>query len=212
MELIADGLLLIATMVAALYCLVLSRRLRRLTQMEGGLGKAIKTMSTQVEEMKTALATSQKATAKAVGDLDARLLASKAAAAQLEATAAAADDIIVTLRDAASHAEAASKPAPRKTATRKPRAKSTSKTTAPRKTAARNKADSEKPAEASAASERASAEDPAPADEAASAGESSVIAAVDEIFSSEKQDDHDILARRLTAAMSGELQADAAER
>lgn len=41
MELIADGLLFIATLVAGLYCLVLSRRLRQMTQTEGGIGKAV---------------------------------------------------------------------------------------------------------------------------------------------------------------------------
>ena len=45
MELIADGVLILAATVAGLYCLVLSQRLHSLTQMESGLGKAITGMS-----------------------------------------------------------------------------------------------------------------------------------------------------------------------
>ncbi|WP_340108172.1 hypothetical protein [Pikeienuella sp. HZG-20] len=212
MELIADGLLLIASMVAALYCLILSRRLRRLTRMEGGLGKAITTMSTQVDEMKAVLSTSQKATAKAIGDLDARLAAAKTAAAKLEATAAAADDAAETLKEAAARAEAAPKPAARKTAARKPRAKSASKSAAARKPATRKAAGADADADAPAPDKKTVAQDPAPVEEAASARETSVIAAVDEILSTEGRDDHDLLARRLTAAIAGEGQTEAAGR
>lgn len=89
MELIADGLLFIATMVAALYCLVLSRRLRRLTNMDAGVGEAITAMSTRVDEMNNALTSSQKSTQKAVADLDTRLAAAKAVLTKLEAATSA---------------------------------------------------------------------------------------------------------------------------
>ena len=59
MDLIADGLLILAALVASLYCWVLSRRLRRLTQLDKGLGAAISSLSEQVEEMQTALAQSK---------------------------------------------------------------------------------------------------------------------------------------------------------
>ncbi|MEM9043661.1 MAG: hypothetical protein AAGC81_03120 [Pseudomonadota bacterium] len=59
MDLIADGLLVLAALVASLYCWVLSRRLRRLTQLDQGLGAAISSLSEQVEEMQTALAQSK---------------------------------------------------------------------------------------------------------------------------------------------------------
>lgn len=55
MQLIADGILIIAAAVAALYCMILSARLRRLMQTDGGLGETIRTMSTQVDEMNRAL-------------------------------------------------------------------------------------------------------------------------------------------------------------
>ncbi len=56
MDLIADGLLFLGALTASLYCLVLSRRLRRLTQTEDGMGKVITTLSDQVEDMQAALA------------------------------------------------------------------------------------------------------------------------------------------------------------
>ncbi|MEM8791498.1 MAG: hypothetical protein AAGE80_07760 [Pseudomonadota bacterium] len=61
MDLIADGLLVLAALAASLYCWVLSRRLRRLTQLDKGLGAAISSLSEQVEEMQTALAQSKEA-------------------------------------------------------------------------------------------------------------------------------------------------------
>lgn len=71
MELISDGVLIIAATVAGLYCLVLSRRLHSLTQLESGLGKAITGMSDQVDELKEALSnakTSTEGSARALGD------------------------------------------------------------------------------------------------------------------------------------------------
>ncbi|MEM9369678.1 MAG: hypothetical protein AAGA26_00845 [Pseudomonadota bacterium] len=55
MALIADGLLLLAALAASLYCWVLSKRLRRLTQLDKGLGAAITSLSEQVSEMQFAL-------------------------------------------------------------------------------------------------------------------------------------------------------------
>lgn len=186
MDLIADGLLLIAAVVASIYCLVLSKRLRRLNQMDGGLGKAIATMSSQVEEMSKALATSRKATEKAVGELDARLAAARDLNAKLDkaadgasATATALTRILAeasAAREAARAAETAvaapeAKPAPRKPA-RKP---APAKRTAPRKAA------------------------PAPAP----AKERDVVAEIDAVLASDNRADHEALARRLIAALSG---------
>ena len=56
MSLIADGLLLIAAGSAAVYCAILSRRLSRLSGLDAGLGKAIVSLTSRVDEMKTALA------------------------------------------------------------------------------------------------------------------------------------------------------------
>lgn len=51
----ADLLLILASLGAALFCLILSRRLSRLSSIDNGLGGAIALLSAQVDEMKTAL-------------------------------------------------------------------------------------------------------------------------------------------------------------
>lgn len=51
----ADILMIVASLGAMAYCMVLSRRLSRLTSFDKGLGGAIAVMSSQVDEMKAAL-------------------------------------------------------------------------------------------------------------------------------------------------------------
>lgn len=51
----ADILVILASLGAMAYCMVLSRRLSRLTSFDKGLGGAIAVMSSQVDEMKAAL-------------------------------------------------------------------------------------------------------------------------------------------------------------
>lgn len=51
----ADILIIFASLGAMAYCMVLSRRLSRLTSFDKGLGGAIAVMSSQVDEMKAAL-------------------------------------------------------------------------------------------------------------------------------------------------------------
>lgn len=53
---LADILMIAASAGAAIYCLVLSRRLTRLTSFDSGIGGAIAVLSAQVDEMKAALA------------------------------------------------------------------------------------------------------------------------------------------------------------
>ncbi|MFN3613621.1 MAG: hypothetical protein ACK4WC_03570 [Rubrimonas sp.] len=55
MEFIADALLIAGASGAAVYCMVLSRRLRALKGLDSGLGAAIATLSRQVDEMKGSL-------------------------------------------------------------------------------------------------------------------------------------------------------------
>ena len=55
MDVIADILLVAGAAGAAVYCFVLSRRLRSLSKLEGGMGGAIAVLSAQVDEMTTAL-------------------------------------------------------------------------------------------------------------------------------------------------------------
>lgn len=51
----ADILMILASLGAMTYCMVLSRRLSRLSSFDKGLGGAIAVMSSQVDEMKAAL-------------------------------------------------------------------------------------------------------------------------------------------------------------
>ena len=53
---ISDILLIAATLGAAVFCLILSRRLTRLSRIDNGLGGAIAVLSAQVDDMSKALA------------------------------------------------------------------------------------------------------------------------------------------------------------
>ena len=55
MQLIADMLMIAATIGAAIYCLVLATRLRKFTTLETGMGGAIAVLSAQVDDMTRAL-------------------------------------------------------------------------------------------------------------------------------------------------------------
>jgi hypothetical protein len=55
MELIADMLLVAGSFGAAVYCYVLSTRLKRFTTLESGMGGAIAVLSAQVDDMTVAL-------------------------------------------------------------------------------------------------------------------------------------------------------------
>lgn len=59
MELIVNLLLIVGTLSAATYSWVLSRRVRKLTDLDQGLGAAIKTLSFQVDDMRKALLQAQ---------------------------------------------------------------------------------------------------------------------------------------------------------
>ena len=55
MQLFADLLAGLGALGAAVYCLVLSRRLKRFNQLENGMGGAIAVLSAQVDDMTKAL-------------------------------------------------------------------------------------------------------------------------------------------------------------
>lgn len=70
MTMIADVLLVAGALGAALYCLVLSRRLCRFTDLEKGVGGAVAVLSVQVDDL-TKILTQAQTTAKAsVAQLD----------------------------------------------------------------------------------------------------------------------------------------------
>ncbi len=61
MELIADILLVAGALGAGLYCFVLSRRLKRFTDLEKGVGGAVSVLSSQAEELRKSLDSARQA-------------------------------------------------------------------------------------------------------------------------------------------------------
>ena len=61
MELIADILLIFGAIAAAFYCVVLSKRLQKFTDLEKGVGGAIAVLSSQVDDMTKTLGKAQEA-------------------------------------------------------------------------------------------------------------------------------------------------------
>lgn len=85
MALIADILLISGAFGAALYCLVLSRRLSRLSDLDGGVGKAIADLNERVGELSRALQEARSAADGAASPLDDLTERAEAVAALLEA-------------------------------------------------------------------------------------------------------------------------------
>lgn len=93
MELIANLLLAAGAIGAAVYCLVLSRRLSAFNQLEDGMGGAIAVLSAQVDDMTTALQKAQSTSLdarEALHDMTAR---AEAATAKLELMLASLHDL-----------------------------------------------------------------------------------------------------------------------
>ena len=66
----ADALLVLASLGAAAFCFVLSRRLTRLSSIDNGLGGAIAVLSAQVDDMNKALAEMKTGTESSAGRLE----------------------------------------------------------------------------------------------------------------------------------------------
>ena len=96
MQLVADGILFIAAVVAALYCMVLSARLRKLMQTEGGLGEAIASMSSQVDELNKALASAKTANEASAANLRDEVAAALKASEDLKALIRRAETLPAT--------------------------------------------------------------------------------------------------------------------
>ncbi|MCV6596797.1 MAG: hypothetical protein OIF40_06915 [Mangrovicoccus sp.] len=69
MALIADIFLISGAFGAAFYCLLLSRRLNRLSDLDGGVGKAIADLNAQVTDLSKTLMEARKAAATSEGKL-----------------------------------------------------------------------------------------------------------------------------------------------
>ncbi len=93
MTFIADILLVAGAMAAALYCFVLSRRLRKFTDLENGIGGAIAVLSAQVDDLSIALRRAEKSTAASADGLASQSQSAEAAAKRLELLMASLHDL-----------------------------------------------------------------------------------------------------------------------
>jgi len=93
MELIADILLIAGASAAGLYCFVLSRRLSKFTNLETGVGGAISTLSTQVDDMTKALEKAHEAAGTSTLSLDTSTERAEAVAKRLELLVASMHDL-----------------------------------------------------------------------------------------------------------------------
>ncbi len=94
MELIADILLVAGALGAGLYCFVLSRRLKRFTDLEKGVGGAVAVLSTQAEELKKSLDAARSASDRSGDQLAALTQRAESVAQQLELMMASMHDVI----------------------------------------------------------------------------------------------------------------------
>ncbi len=93
MEIIADILMTAGAFGAAIYCYVLSNRLKKFTTLESGMGSAIAVLSVQVDDMTRALEGARSA-AQAQGEgLRSQTQRAETVAAQLELLVASLHDL-----------------------------------------------------------------------------------------------------------------------
>ena len=90
---IADILLVAGAVGAGLYCLVLSRRLRRFTDLESGVGGAVAVLSAQVDDLSQMLAAARQTAARSVDGLDEASERAEAAGRRIELLLASLHDL-----------------------------------------------------------------------------------------------------------------------
>lgn len=93
MNLIADFLLAAGAFSTAVYCLVLSRRLKRFTTLETGMGGAIAVLSAQVDDMTKALERARSSAQTSSAALDEQVSRAETAAARLDLILASLHDL-----------------------------------------------------------------------------------------------------------------------
>ncbi|PJF09747.1 DUF6468 domain-containing protein [Pseudorhodobacter sp. MZDSW-24AT] len=93
MNVIADFLLATGAFTTAIYCLVLSRRLKRFTALETGMGGAIAVLSAQVDDMTKALERARGSAHASSSALEDQVRRAEAAAARLELILASLHDM-----------------------------------------------------------------------------------------------------------------------
>lgn len=103
MSLIADVMLLAGAFGAALYCHVLSRRLRRFTDLENGVGGAVAIMSVQVDDLTKTLAAAQESASSSAAQLALVSQRAESSRARLELLLASLHDLPEAPRPHAEH-------------------------------------------------------------------------------------------------------------
>jgi hypothetical protein len=93
MELIADFLLAAGAFGAAVYCYILSMRLRKFTTLETGMGGAIAVLSAQVDDMTRALERARGAATGSASSLESLTLRAETVAGKLEILVASMHDL-----------------------------------------------------------------------------------------------------------------------
>jgi hypothetical protein len=93
MDLIADILLVAGSFGAAIYCYVLSNRLKRFMTLENGMGGAIAVLSVQVDDMTRAVEKARGAATGSADALQALVIRAETAAARLELLVASLHDL-----------------------------------------------------------------------------------------------------------------------
>lgn len=93
MAFVADILLIAGALGAGLYCHVLSRRLRRFTDLEKGVGGAVAVLSAQVDDLDKALKRAQMTASSAVDSLSDVNVRAEASARRLELLIASMHDV-----------------------------------------------------------------------------------------------------------------------
>jgi len=111
MELIANVLLVAGALSTAIYCIVLARRVRRLTDLEDGVGGAIAALSNQVDDMTKTLTSAQKTSAGSVASLAELTVRAESVARRLELLVASMHDLPDASEQSASTAPEAAGPA-----------------------------------------------------------------------------------------------------
>ncbi len=93
MALIADIFLTAGALAAGFYCFILSRRLRRFTDLEHGVGGAIAVLSVQVDDLSKALKRAESGSAESAHYLAAQSVKAEAVAKRLELLFASMHDL-----------------------------------------------------------------------------------------------------------------------
>lgn len=93
MSFLSDLLLAGGAFGAALFCLILSRRLKALTALDSGMGAAVAVLSAQVDDLAKAIRRAQDAAEGSAGRLSAQTVRAEAACRRLELLVAALHDL-----------------------------------------------------------------------------------------------------------------------